>query len=340
MKKLKSAYIALGFVLIHTPCLMGGSENIPDNKLTEASATSDKLQAKANLSNDVERALLRPVQVKKEEKPVTHEPMVHEQEVQKPEVVSIPPSRQQSKPQSQTSLLPDTQAQDERGEGAVLLILKAEKEKLQALERKYGQLEDELKPEVSNGGKDLPAQTTATSLNNKHTPARDTSSAKNTQLAKTEEKPVKSIGTNAGNPAVGQQKENNNNFKVSSEDALNARLEKAMKTANSFNVAECYYKLCEYENALKMYKLLTPDNCPVEQYHWAQFQIANCYRNLKDFEAALGGFKRFIGLSHDNELIDQANWYIGDIQWWKTWNEKKSMMNNQLLAASGNKESK
>ncbi|MBI5307011.1 MAG: hypothetical protein HZB37_01400 [Planctomycetes bacterium] len=341
MKKLKSAYIALGFVVMHAPCLMGGSENISNNKQAGVSATLDKLQAKANLSNDIERPLLRPIQVKIEEKPVAYEPEEQEMEVPVPEVVVTSPSQQQSKPepepQSQPSSLPGIQAQDERGEGAILLTLKVEKEKLQALERKYGQLEDELKP---NGGKDLSAQATATALNNRHTPARDTSSAKNTPFSKTEEKPVKSVGTNAGDPAIGQQKEHNNNFKVLSEDALNSRLEKEMKTANSFNVAECYYKLCEYENALKGYKMLTPDNCPVEQYHWAQFQIANCYRNLKDLETALGEFKRFIGLSHDNELIDQANWYISDIQWWKTWNEKKSLLNNQLLAASGNKESK
>ncbi len=342
MKKLKSAYIALGFVLMHAPCLMGGSENISNNKI---SATPGKLQT--NLSNDIERPLLRPIQVKIEEKPVAYEPEEQELEVSVPGVVATPPLQQskpepqsQPQPQSQPSSLPDTQAQDERGEGAILLILKAEKEKLQALEREYGQLEDELKPEVSSGGKDLSAQTTVTALDNKYTPARDTSSAKNTPFSKTEEKPVESVGTNAGNRAIGQQKENNNHFKVLSEDALNSRLEKAMKTANSFNVAECYYKLCEYENALKTYKMLTPDNCPAEQYHWAQFQIANCYRNLKDLEAALGEFKRFIGLSQDNELIDQANWYISDIQWWKTWNEKKSLLNNQLLAASGNKESK
>ncbi len=344
MKKRKSTCIALGFVLMYTPCLMGSSEDIPNNKLAGASETSGKMQAKANLSNDIERPLLRPVQVEKEEKPVVHEPAVvadtsiktpttvaREKPVaHKPAVVADPPPP--------PSPLPDTQ--EEHGEGAILLILKAEKEKLQELERKYGMLEDELKSEVSNGGKDLYNQATATSPDNKHTPIRDMSYAKNIPSAKTGEKPGKSVGTSAGNPAIGQQNENNKNRKESSGDTLNSRLEKAMKMANSFNVAECYYKLCEYENALKMYKLLTPDTCSVEQYHWAQFQIANCYRNLKDFDVALGEFKRFISLSHDNELIDQANWYIGDIQWWKSWNEKKSMLNNQLLAASGNKGTK
>ncbi|MEK7775753.1 MAG: hypothetical protein AAB331_00055, partial [Planctomycetota bacterium] len=237
----------------------------------------------------------------------------------------------QSQLQPQPLAQPDTQIQDEHSEEAVLSILKAEKEKLQALEKKYGQLADEFKLEASSEEKGLSAQ--AAILNNKPTPVNDTSSAKNALLSKTEGKPAKGISTTAGNRAAGQQK-------VSSEETLDSRLEKEMKTINSFNAAECYYKLCEYENALKTYKMLTPDNCLAEQYQWAQFQIANCYRNLKDFEAALGEFKRFAGLSHDNELIDQANWYISDIQWWKTWNEKKSLLNNQLLAASGNKESK
>ena len=369
MKKLKTTYIALGFVLMYTPCLMGGGENISNNKI---SATPDKLQT--NLSNDIERPLLRPIQVKIEEKPVASEPKeqapeLFEMEVQEPAVVAAPPSQPQPKPQiqqqprllsqpqpkpqvnlqpqlqpqsrtqplplpqlqPQPSALPDTQIQDEHSEEAVLSILKAEKEKLQALEKKYGQLADEFKLEASSEEKGLSAQTTI--LNNKPTPVNDTSSAKNALLSKTEGKPAKGISTTAGNRAAGQQK-------VSSEETLDSRLEKEMKTINSFNAAECYYKLCEYENALKTYKMLTPDSCLAEQYQWAQFQIANCYRNLKDFEAALGEFKRFAGLSHDNELIDQANWYISDIQWWKTWNEKKSLLNNQLLAASGNKESK
>ncbi len=350
MKKLKTTYIALGFVLMYTPCLLGGGENI-------STATPDKLQT--NLSNDIERPLLRPIQVKIEEKPVVSEPEgqtpeLFEMEVQEPEVVADPPSQPkpqiqqqqqqprllsqpQPKPQvnlqpqpqpqllSQPLALPDTQTQDELSEETILSILKAEKEKLQALEKKYGQLE------AGYEEKGLSAQTTV--LNNKHTTANDTSSAKNALLSRTEGKPAKSISINAGNLAIGQQK-------VPHEESLDSRLEKEMKTINSFNVAECYYKLCEYENALKTYKMLTPDNCLAEQYQWAQFQIANCYRNLKDFEAALGEFKRFAGLSHDNELIDQANWYISDIQWWKTWNEKKSLLNNQLLAATGNKESK
>ncbi len=359
MKKLKSAYIALGFVLMHASNLMGSGENISNNKI---SAMLDKRQT--NLSNDIERPLLRPIQVKIEEKPVMSEPKeqapeLFEMEVQGPEVVAPPPSQPQSKPQiqqqprllsqpqpqvkpqpqpqplpqlqSQPSSLPDIQTQDELSEEAILSILKAEKEKLHALEKKYGQLEEEFKLEVGNEEKGLSAQTTV--LDNKHAPTNDKLSTKNTPLSKSEGKLVKSMSTNAGNRAGGQQT-------VSSEESLDFRLEKEMKTANSFNVAECYYKLCEYENALKTYKMLTPDNCSAEQYQWSQFQIANCYRNLKDLEAALGEFKRFIGLSHDNELIDQANWYISDIQWWKTWNEKKSLLNNQLLAASANKESK
>ncbi len=361
MKKRKTTYIALGFVLMYTPCLLGDGENISNNKI---SATPDKLQT--NLSNDIERPLLRPIQVKIEEQPVVSEPEeqvpeLFNMEVQAPAVVAAPPSQPQPKPQiqqqprllpqpkpqmkaqpqtqpqpqpqalSQPPALPDTQTQDEHSEETILSILRAEKEKLQALEKKYGQLADEFKPEEGNEEKGLSAQTTV--LNNKHTPANDTSSAKNALLSKTEGKPVKGISINTGNRAVGQQK-------APSEESLDSRLEKEMKPVNTFNAAECYYKLCEYENALKTYKMLTPDNCLAEQYQWAQFQIANCYRNLKDFEAALGEFKRFTGLSRDNELIEQANWYISDIQWWKTWNEKKSLLNNQLLAASGNKESK
>ena len=366
MKKLKTTYIALGFVLMYTPCLLGGGENISNNNI---SAMPDKLQT--NISNDIERPLLRPIQVKAEEKPVVSEPEAQapelfDMEIQIPEVVTAPPAQQQPKPQMQQQpqqsqqprLLsrpepkpqvkpqpqsqpqpqpepklhaqtqqpaePNVQAQDEYSEESVIVVLKAEKEKLRVLEKKYGQLADELMLEAGSEEKGSTSQTTV--LNNKHTPA-------NAQVSKAEIKPSKGISTNAGNRSAGQQK-------APAEESLDSRLEKELKTVNSFNAAECYYKLCEYENAMKTYKMLTPDNCLAEQYQWAQFQIANCYRNLKDFEAALGEYKRFTGLSHDNELIDQANWYISDIQWWKTWNEKKSLLTNHLLAATGNKESK
>ncbi len=349
MKKLKTTYITLGLVLMYTPCLLGGGENISNNKI---SATPDKLQTK--LSNDIEMPLLRPIQVKTEEKPVVSEPVgqtpeLFDREAHAPEVVVAPPSQPLPKPQiqqprllsqppqepkpqpqsqpqllSQPSALPDTQAQGEHSNEAVLSILMAEKEKLRVLEKKYGQLEGEFKLEADSEEKGLSAQSTV--ISNKHIPA-------NAPVSKTEGKPAKGISANAGNRAVGQPK-------APSEESLDSRLEKEMKTVNSFNAAECYYKLCEYESALKTYKTLTSDNCSAEQYQWAQFQVANCYRNLKDFDTALGEFKRFAGLSHDNELIDQANWYISDIQWWKTWSEKRSLLTNQLLAASGNKESK
>jgi len=341
MNKLKSTCVALGFVLMHTSHLMGSNNNVPSNKVVWASETSDKTQAKANLDNDIERTLLRPVQVKIEETPVAYEPTVAEDiSTKTPTIVTKEKPVAPAPVGVPVSPPSKSRTQGERGEGEIQLILKAEKEKLQDMERKYGVLEDELKAEACNSAKDAPSQAPAASPDNRRVSTRNVLSGKNISSVKTGEKPAKSVGVGADNPAIGQQNENSKNFNESNDESLNSRLEIATKMTNSLNLAECYYKLCEYESALKMYKSLTPDKCSAEQYSWAQFQIANCYRNLKDFDAAVGEFKRFISLSQDKELIEQASWYISDLQWWKSWNEKKSTLNNQLLAATGKKESK
>src|SRR3989339_730229 len=133
---------------------------------------------------------------------------------------------------------------------------------------------------------------------------------------------------------------NNNKSESGTKNTINQRLEMIIKNVSQLDVAECYYKLCEYENALQMYKLFSPNNTSSDQYIWAQYQVANCYRNMKKYDVALSEYQRFVNQFPESNLTDQAKWYVEDIGWWKAWSEKNTLANNQLLTASNNRVSK
>ena len=103
-------------------------------------------------------------------------------------------------------------------------------------------------------------------------------------------------------------------------------------------VAECFYKLGEYEKALQGYKNILQEEVTPYQYMWARYQIANCFRQLKKYDDALNEFRHFIDENPKSELIVQAKWYIDDIAWWKEWQEKNTLKNNKLLMLSDNNE--
>src|SRR3989304_6213418 len=136
-----------------------------------------------------------------------------------------------------------------------------------------------------------------------------------------------------------QELENQYNKKSESgtKNTINQRLEMIIKNVSQLDVAECYYKLCEYDNALQMYKLFSPNNTSSDQYIWAQYQVANCYRNMKKYDIALSEYQRFVNQFPESDLTDQAKWYMEDIGWWKAWSEKNTLANNQLLTASKTK---
>ena len=133
---------------------------------------------------------------------------------------------------------------------------------------------------------------------------------------------------------------NNKKSELGTNNTINQRLEKIIRNVSQVDVAECYYKLCEYDNALQRYKLFTPNNTSLDQYIWAQYQVANCYRNMKKYDVALSEYQRFVNQFPESDLTDQAKWYMEDIGWWKAWSEKNTLANNQLLTASNNRVSK
>ncbi|MCF6149302.1 MAG: tetratricopeptide repeat protein [Candidatus Kuenenia sp.] len=103
---------------------------------------------------------------------------------------------------------------------------------------------------------------------------------------------------------------------------------------NPVKIAECFFKLGEYEKTLESYKNIPQEEVSSDQYMWIQYQVANCYRYLKKYDEALGEFQNFIDKYTDNELVVQAKWYIDDINWWKEWREKNTLKNNKLLMLS------
>lgn len=196
----------------------------------------------------------------------------------------------------------------EDGVGNLLSLLRTEREKLQELENRYKKIGNNalVKPE---GNK-----------------SKDGDSIKDVSLKEGSATAQLYVMKNNKKPEVGT---NNTNTK-------NQRLEMIIRNVSQLDVAECYYKLCEYDNALQMYKLFTPNNTSLDQYIWAQYQVANCYRNMKKYDVALSEYQRFVNQFPESDLIDQAKWYMEDIGWWKAWSEKNTLANNQLLTASNN----
>ncbi|MBM2833620.1 MAG: Tetratricopeptide repeat protein [Candidatus Brocadiaceae bacterium] len=200
----------------------------------------------------------------------------------------------------------------EDGVESLLSLLRTEREKLQELENQYNKIGNNVFVEP-DGTKNKDGDSI------KDVSVKEGSSTAQLYIMKNNKKPE--VGTN------------NTNTK-------NERLEMIIRNVSQLDVAECYYKLCEYDNALQMYKLFTPNNTSSDQYIWAQYQVANCYRNMKKYDIALSEYQRFVNQFPESDLIDQAKWYMEDIGWWKAWSEKNTLANNQLLTASNSRISK
>ena len=315
---IKKGLIFSGIVLGCMSFLYGNEENIANNKTNSLSTTPKKVYAK--ISGDIERPLLRPVACKKED-------TVSNSNNQKTE--EVPPS-----------------SKKEDSEDSLLSLLKAEREKLQELENQYKKIGNNMTVErdgtkyndvdMNKMIESLPAVRENSPLQSLNIQSKVGTSTEISNGDSTKDVSIRSGSSTA------QLYIMNNNKKSESgtNNAINQRLEMIIKNVNQLDVAECYYKLCEYDNAVQRYKLITPNNTSLDQYTWAQYQIANCYRNMKKYDSALSEYQRFVNQFPDSDLIDKAKWYMEDVNWWKAWCEKNTLANNQLLTASNSHVSK
>lgn len=85
---------------------------------------------------------------------------------------------------------------------------------------------------------------------------------------------------------------------------------------------------------MQTYKLITSSDVSLDQYRWTQYQIANCYRNMREFDLALSEYQRFVNQYPTGDLIESAEWYIDDVNWWKSWCEKNAVNNRRNLEIS------
>ncbi|MBM4064090.1 MAG: tetratricopeptide repeat protein [Planctomycetes bacterium] len=314
----KKGLIFVGIVLGCMPCLFGNDEKIASDKTNGLPAASQKVDTR--ISGDIERPLLRPVVSKTEE--------------------AIPNSNNRK-----TEELPSGSKKEE-GVESLLSLLRTEREKLQGLENQYRKIGNNVLMEpdgaknedgdMSKITESLPAAPENDPLQSGNMQAkigtsRETSKGDSIKNAKVEE------GSSTARLYVIK---NNKKSEWDANNTRNQRLDRILKNVSQLDVAECYYKLCEYDNALQMYKLFTPNNTSSDQYIWAQYQVANCYRNMKKYDIALGEYQRFVNQFPESDLTDQAKWYMEDIGWWKAWSEKNTLANNQLLTASNNRVSK
>lgn len=294
------------------PSLLGNNEKISSNKTDSSPVTSEKVS-----TNDIERPLLRPVELKKED---TH-----------------------TKDQKTGESMPNSQA--EQCIESIMSILRAERQKLQELENEYKKLEKDVTEEgnAKNYETDVNKEikSVLSSAWNEPPQSGEKSALVGTSSTVAGRYPLKDASIREGSSTVQlYTKKNDKKPEVGINNDLNQRLSKAIGNANLLDLAECFYKLCEYDNALQTYKLLTPTDTSLDQYIWAQYQIANCYRNMKKFDLAFSEYQRFVSQYPNNDLIEQVKWYIDDVNWWKSWREKSTSTNTQLLAASNNYESK
>lgn len=314
----KKGLIFVGIVLGCMPCLFGNDEKIASDKTNGLPAASQKMDAR--ISGDIERPLLRPVVSKTEE--------------------AIPNSNNQK-----TEELPSG-FKKEDGVESLLTLLRTEREKLQGLENQYRKIGNNVLMEpdgAKNNDGDMSKITESLPAAQENDPlqsgnmqakigtSRETSNGDSIKNAKVEE------GSSTAQLYI---MKNNKKSELDANNAQNQRLDMILRNVSQLDVAECYYKLCEYDNALQMYKLFTPNNTSSDQYIWAQYQVANCYRNMKKYDIALGEYQRFVNQFPESDLTDQAKWYMEDIGWWKAWSEKNTLANNQLLTASNNHISK
>ena len=310
----KKGLIFIGIVLGCVSCLFGNEEKIASHKTNSLPAIPQKVDAR--ISGDIERPLLRHVVYRKEG--------------------AISNSKNQKTEESPSG------SKREDGVESLLSLLRTEREKLQELENQYNKMGNNVFVELDGTkNKDEDMNTITESLPT--APENGLSQSGNIQTK---------IGTSANISNRDSMKDinakegsstaqlyvmkNNKKSELGTNNTINQRLEMIIKNVSQLDVAECYYKLCEYDNALQMYKLFTPNNTSSDQYIWAQYQVANCYRNMKKYDIAISEYQRFVNQFPESDLTDHAKWYMEDIHWWKVWSEKNTLTNNQLLTASNN----
>ncbi|MDO8141369.1 MAG: tetratricopeptide repeat protein [Candidatus Brocadiales bacterium] len=314
----KKGLIFVGIVLGCMSCLFGNDESISSDKTNCLPATTQKVETK--ISGDIERPLLRPVVLKKEE-------AVSDLNNQKTEELS-------------------SDSKKEDGVENLLALLRTEREKLQELENKYNKIGNHGFVELDgaknkNGDMDKITGSLPVAQENGLAQSGDIQDKIGMPKEISNRDAAKDVSIREGSSTAQLYiMKNNKKSEVCTNNTINQRLEMIIKNVSQLDVAECYYKLCEYDNALQMYKLFTPNNTSSDQYIWAQYQVANCYRNMKKYDSALSEYQRFVNQFPDSDLTDQAKWYMEDIGWWKAWSEKNTSANNQLLTASNNHVSK
>lgn len=295
-----------------------GEKDIDVQKIDSiSSTTSNNVPIKTEVTSDIERPLLRPIELEKDD--------------------SI--ANDKKRPQSSSN------SEKEQCIENIISILSAEKKKLRELENEYKRLEKEV---VGKGneknfgiGVNKMAAQAYTSVDNNQLKSSDKSELVGTASILAKSNLVKDITEQVGSTTVQRFiMKNNQRPAVVLTNELNHRLSKVVGNMGLFDLAECFYKLCEFENALQMYKSITQNDSSSDQYTWAQYQIANCYRNIKKYDLAFSEYQRFVSQYPSSDLIEQAKWYIEDINWWKSWYDKNTHANNLLLAVSGSNESK
>lgn len=297
--------------------LVGENEKVAPQNIKSASTVLQNEFAGTELSSDIERPLLRPVTLEKEDA-VTNDQKTAES-VSNPKI--------------------------EQCIENIMSILQAERKKLQELENEYKKIkkdvmeEDSIESSEIDVKEEIESKSTSAGTDELQLNKKFEKNGTSSTLAEAHSLKNESMknGSSTGHLRIVKD---DKKMEMSLNNELNQRLSKVIGNVSALDLAECFYKLCEYDNALQTYKLLTSDNISSDQYIWVQYQIANCYRNMKKFDIALSEYQRFINQYPGSDLIEQAKWYLEDVNWWKTWHEKNALAGNQLFAISSGFESK
>lgn len=252
-------FLYIGIILGCMSSLLGENENSASQKINISPVSSEKVYTKTEISSDIERPLLRPVKVEKEDTATN----------------GLETEKSPSNPKTEQCI------------ENIMSILEAERKKLQELENEYKKLKKDVieKDNVKNSEIDVKKENESISISGSNGLIND-------RLQPNEKSAI--VGTSSVLATIYSSKDssiqNSNptgqlsvkNPEVDINNDLNQRLSKVIGNVSIFDLAECFYKLCEYDNALQTYKLLTPDDISLDQYIWSQYQIANCYRNIKN----------------------------------------------------------
>ncbi len=310
----KTGLVIIVIVLGFMPCLFGNDKDVASTKTNYL--PSLPVKSDGRITADIERPLLRPVVYRKEE------------QVQKPGNQKVEGTPSEPK--------------KEEGVESLLSLLRTEREKLQELEQQYNTIGNNGYPGQNSAGVNREGVNTMTEPTSVSQVAQSSqpdsiqmNSGTSTEIPGGDAATEVSAGKGGAAPQLSVMK-NNKKSETALSSATNKRLEMIARQVSQLDIAECYYKLCEYGEALQTYKLLTPANTSLDQYVWAQYQIANCYRNMKKYDSAFGEYQRFVNQFPESALADQAKWYMDDVTWWKGWQEKNTSAGDQLLTASNN----